>query len=778
VPAMVASAALPVALVAFFLSGFAALLYQVVWQRLLVLFSGSDVDSVTVIVAAFMAGLGIGYLCGGYLADRVSPLANLLLFSICELAIGAFGIASKAIYYDLLYERLAALAAFPTGAAVLFLSLLWPTFFMGLSLPLLARALTRTVATAGAVVGALYGCNTIGAAAGAFFTTWWLIPRMGLETSLFVGAALNAACALAAWLVIWQLRRSAPTDARGVVEVAGPRAVDALLPFQAWVVVYGLTGFTALALEILWFRILGVALKSTTFTFGTLMAVYLAALGLGASVAAARVVRTRRPGLIFLWSQVAVIVIAGLSISALLALIEAGWLPLLSEHIGGEDPYDVYGGVGALREIVAGRHSSIEWERLGSLIALYGVLPIALIGGPTFLMGFSFPYLQRVVQADFARIGRRVGVLLTSNIVGSTLGAMIAGWLLLPVLGTPAALRLVLSFGVVLGGVLLYSMRRAARPRGFVAGAIVASMPFAAIAPIPESDRFWAVLHGSRPDHIIVNEDGAGLSLLKSEQPGPVGQTHVFVNGLSQSRIPYGNIHTVLGALPLLLHPSPRDVAVIGLGSGDTAFALGGLEEVRRIVCIEIIGAQRRSLERFAAVAPDPGLVMLLRDPRVEHVVDDGRAYLVQTDRRFDIIEADALRRSSAYSGNLYSVEYFELMRRRLAPNGLAVTWSPTERVRNGFLRVFPHAASLGPDILIGSNEPILLDRDALEARLASPTVREYYGRAGVNLDNLLAEYIDDVTVYGPEDERGDLRDVNSDVFPRDEFSLPRVLPF
>src|ERR1700693_607024 len=134
------------AFVVFFVSGFAALLYQVIWQRLLVFFSGSDIYSVTLIVTAFMAGLGVGNLAGGYLADRSSKRLNLIMFVVAELAIMIFGILSKALFYDFLYTRHPELGQSTWLLwVVLFCSLLWPTFFMGLSLPLLAKALTRDV---------------------------------------------------------------------------------------------------------------------------------------------------------------------------------------------------------------------------------------------------------------------------------------------------------------------------------------------------------------------------------------------------------------------------------------------------------------------------------------------------------------------------------------------------------------------------------------------------------------------------------------------------------
>ena len=245
---------MPLALIVFFASGFAALLYQVVWQRLLVLFSGADVVSVTIIVAAFMAGLGCGSLAGGRLADRLDARRNLWAFALAELAIGLFGLVSKTLYYDVLYGGFPQLASTPGRAAlILFASLLPPTFCMGLSLPLLARALTGTLAATGRVVGSLYGWNTMGAAAGAF------VEHVGAAAA----RRTRGIAARGGGTELRVRRGGGPhRGARGTTRrrgrsigrfAVGGDGTDACrrraLPFRTWALVFGLTGFIALALR-------------------------------------------------------------------------------------------------------------------------------------------------------------------------------------------------------------------------------------------------------------------------------------------------------------------------------------------------------------------------------------------------------------------------------------------------------------------------------------------------------------------------------------------------
>ena len=752
----------------FFTSGFAALVYQVVWQRMLLIFSGSDIQSATIIVAAFMAGLGLGSFAGGKIADRLSPVLGLAAFAAAELAIAGFGFFSATLYYDVLYQRLGQLSwSLEARAAILFASLLWPTFFMGVSLPLLARTLTTDIGRAAGVTGALYGWNTLGAAAGAFATTWWMLPLLGLRTALQTGAMLNLFAALVAVPLAFRMRAEradgtpiAPDDA------AAHRTTEGFtLPFAGWTVIYALTGFLALSLEIVWFRLIGVMLRSTAFTFGTLLAIYLAGLGLGSLAGSALVRRARRPGNAFLAIQAAVTVYAALAITLLIAIVDRG--PLAS-YIAGHEPVNITAAAAALRGDFRGLAGLPD-----RFLLLYFGVPAILIGPATILMGAAFPLLQHAVQTDLDRVGRRVGTLLMANIAGAALGSFVTGWLCLAWLGTSGTLKLLVVMSLIFPLALL--MRSQERPtigRLATAGAAIGGI-VALLAWMPDAASLWSGVHGARPAAILFGEDGSGAFVLKSERGTFRRRVTVFVNGSSHSWIPYGGIHTVLGALPAFLHPDPRDAAVIGLGSGDTLFAIAGRKEIQRIACIEIVKPQLPTLVRLQREQPYPGLEAILADRRIEQVYGDGRLYLMQSKRRFDLIEADPLVPTSAYAGNLYSHGYFTLLRDRLKPNGLAVSWAPTVRVRNTFVTVFPHVLDYG-DIVIGSRERIAVDTDVIRARLSDPDVRARYKDSGVDILPLLAPYLDrQPRVYGPADDRSPMFDINTDLFPKDEFGLP-----
>lgn len=208
----------------------------------------------------------------------------------------------------------------------------------------------------------------------------------------------------------------------------------------------------------------------------------------------------------------------------------------------------------------------------------------------------------------------------------------------------------------------------------------------------------------------------------------------------------------------------------IGLGSGDTLFGLGARAETSRLDCAEIVRPQLDTLRLLGRQQRYPGLDVLLRDERVRYAFTDGRSFLLRSREPYDVIEADALRPGTPYVGNLYSYEYFLLLRRRLRPGGLGVSWAPTVRVKGAFLKAFPHVLQFA-DTMVGSNEPIPYDPQAIRARMTDPFTRARFARAGLDLDALLAPaLLRPPVAVGPDFDRSSLGEIDTDLFPRDEY--------
>jgi spermidine synthase len=724
----------------FFLSGGAALVYQVAWQRLLALHSGVGLYSVAMIVAAFMAGLGIGSHAGGRLSTRLAGGRALAAFAALELGISAFGAASTFLYYDWLYPRAVHLPSPSWPAGLLHLAaLLPPTILMGMSLPFLVRSVVTDVAAAGRRIGWLYGVNVLGAAAGALSTPWVLLPALGVRGAVLAAAAANLSVALGA-LGLFALRGRAET---GPI-VAGPAALrpDAEAPgsrpLSLWLSLYALSGFVALSLEIVWFRVLDVAVKSTAFTFGTVLAVYLLGSAVGALAAAPRVARLRRPLRAFLLAQCAVVGLAALPLVVVVAL---------PPDTRGLAWFVDYWGAYAFFPL------GHEADRT-SIVRLYVELPLLLFFLPTVLMGVSFPILQRAVQDDPATSGRKVGALQAANIAGCAAGSLLVGLVCLQHLGTPGTLRLLLALGVVFA---LVGLRHYGRV--FVAPALVLAV-LAVVLPGP--DRLWRRLHGvpAKTPLVFFEEDATGVVALTPDEGG----WRLSVNGKGNSWLPYGSGHTLLGAMPATVHPAPVDVAVVGLGSGDTAWASAWRPETRSLTVFEISAPQPRILWRLVGFLDVTDTRHLLEDPRLRIRVEDGRKALEAGEALYDLIETDATWPETAGSGNLYSVEFFAAASRRLKPGGVMCTWAPTPRVVASFRAVFPHALEAdGGDVLIGSLAPIPFAPETWAARVA--TSEPYLGAARTK------DVLDAVLKLRPAGPAPAVLP-NRDLFPRDEYAV------
>jgi spermidine synthase len=735
----------------FVLSGAAALVYQVAWQRLLALHSGVSLYSVAMIVAAFMAGLGIGSHLGGRLSTGLAPGAALRAFAVLELGIAGFGAASSWIYYDWLYPHAVRLASLSWQAALLHLAaLLPPTVLMGMSLPFLVRAVVTDVEAAGRRIGWLYGVNVLGATVGAFTTPWLLLPALGVRGTLLVAASANLTVGLGALGLLGARRpgveaafapaegRARPEAARSPVEAPGGR------PLGLWLSLYALSGFVALSLEIVWFRLLDVAVKSTAFTFGTVLAVYLFGSGTGALVGASCVARIRRPLRAFLLTQCTLVFLSALPVIALV-------------HLPPDTPgFSWFVDYWAAYAFFPLGHDPDR----ATIIRLYVQLPLALFFLPTLLMGLSFPILQRAVQDDPATSGRKVGFLQAANIAGCTAGSLLVGLVALGQWGTAGTLRLLVGLGVVFA---LVGLRYYGRGFAFAALALVA------IAwALPGPSRLWRRLHGV-PTSVrlaFFEEDATSVVALTPE----AGGWRLSVNGKGNSWMPYGsgpygNGHTLLGALPATVHPAPVDVAVVGLGSGDTAWASAWRPQTRSLTLFEIASPQPRILWRLVGLVDVTDTRHLLEDPRLDLRIEDGRKALEAGSARYDLIETDATWPETAGSGNLYSVEFFQAAARRLKPGGVMCTWAPTPRVVASFRAVFPQVLEAEDgDILIGSRGSVAFAPAIWLARAA--TSEAYLGAARAK------DLVEAVRKLRPAGPVPAVAGLNRDLWPRDEFAV------
>ncbi len=396
------------------------------------MFSGSHSWSITVIVTAYMVGLGFGSIAGGRLADRLAPRTSVRAFAACELLVALFGAASPWLYYDVAYAHLGGLvreaAALPLTHFAL---LLVPTLLMGASLPLLSKGVVVSEGPPAARrIAVLYAANTLGAALGAFTTAWCLAGAIGFAGAIRLAAALNV-CAAGLALLLARAAIPSAVERNGADEAPADAATVRL-----WAATYGLSGFVALGLEMVWLRAIGTMIKASPQTFGHVVGVLLIAGGAGSLVGAALAGRKvpADAGGIFLRLQWAAIVLAALPFVATPLLIaENAPMGFLYRFLGSDSPLET-------RQIVEAA-TQVRPEVLWLAACLWVFIPLALVGPGSFLMGASYAWIQRAVQTDLRRVGRRVGAVQAANVFGCALGSAATGLVFFEALGTPHTLR-------------------------------------------------------------------------------------------------------------------------------------------------------------------------------------------------------------------------------------------------------------------------------------------------------------------------------------------------
>lgn len=728
----------------FFVSGASALIYQTAWQRLLGLFGGSDTVAATIVVGAFLLGLGLGSLWGASVADRLSRRAAIRAFAWCEVGIAAFAALSPTLFYDLLFGELIALAGRTDAVtAVSFLALLPPTLLMGLSLPLLARAVAADADGIASEVGLLYGVNTLGAAVGTFLAGWVILGTIGYAATVYLGAALNLLVALGAWQAQRGVadRPPARPQAIGRDAAAGAEARGRL---RLWCGLVFLSGFLIIALEILWFRLLGVMMQGNAYAFSLILAVFLLgdALGIVAGAALVRHVRDLRRTFLLLQGGMALYALASV-------------LALHGAHGMAE---------GFITEGSTGRYATLP-----ALFGLAGLTAFVVLP-PAFLLGMSFPIAQGAVQDDPALVGRRVGIVQLANILGNAAGALVAGLVLLHWLGTAGTLRLVGIAGALLLVPALWEWQAGSRRW---AEALTAAAILAGLLALPANERLWSRLHGAADaETTFVAEDRTGVALFR-----PHGDAWgLYISGHHQSQTPFGPYQIGLGVLGVAVHPNPKSVLIIGQGTGGTPFGAGAHPTTEHIRVIEIVGPVFDVTRRLGEWSNDPGLTRYFADPRYQRTVGDGRHALFIEDRTYDVIEADAIYPHGSRAGLLYSVEHFRQILSRLNPGGICVQWQPTPNTGRTFRAVFPYVIELSRGMLLGSNAPIPFDAAAVAAKIRGP-MRTYLEQGGVDPEAPIADIGEPVRFQLPDEDRPRAR-LNTDLFPRDEYFLNRPLDF
>lgn len=692
--------------VVFFGGGIPALIYQVVWQRVLSLYFGVDIYSTTVAVTVFMLGLGVGSMIGGRLADRLgSPV---ILYAVVELLIGVFGLLSLSLFSAVG----SAFAGSPLALLIVVdgLLLLVPTCLMGMTLPLMTRTVVDDHAHIGSRLALLYGLNTLGAAVGALLTAWLLIGLLGMAGAIRVAVSINVLLAFTIFLLVGAKaprRNTAMTTAGPVPATVHRPANDRFqLSFQQVLACAFLSGFIALGYEIVWYRVIRVLLHGTVYVFGTVLFVFLTGIALGAFAAQRRI---NEPGWAsrFAWCQLG----AAAWVFGFFVLIgHFSALPGVRHLISAS--FFTY--FHPTLELVAGQFN---------LLSLYSALDIpfwtaAILFVPTFLMGYGFPNLMRAGSQSLASLGRSIGAIYFANIVGSAAGSLLTGFVLIHYFGSERTLQLMVVLGALTALAIFWRARQTtASPVGRQGLATV-------VLPVALIVLAWSVFPG--PMQLIKavhladfpavefegREDRTGTVVLRrqaetiafAEEQRIFGQRRLYIDGSVHGGVSdQVNFDEEVQAA-FSAHPAPRRVLSIGLGDGHMVAEATRQPGVQQLVVVEL----NSSLRELIARTPQ-GELIESNAGKIRYVVDDGRRWLLANPAEsFDVIMMWPLHAAHAHSGSLFSAEFMQIIRHHLKPDGLVILRSADYfSTARTVATVFEHVIRLKTQTYVGSAVPL-----------------------------------------------------------------------
>ena len=730
---------LPAVAFIFLLSGGFALIYEVTWARMLSQEFGSDAVAIAIVVSVFMLGLGAGARLAGRWGDRLrNPLS---IYGYMEVLLSIYVLVSPILigsFSDILvlmgHAGLEGAWLLNAGRILLgMIALLPPTLLMGATLPILARFVSDQAQNAPPGIILFYAINTFGGVGGCLAGGFWLLPTMGMTQVLWMISGANLMLGAIAVLLSFrhgstagQLHRSASEDIRD----AAP--ADAKLATAV-----ALVGGASMACQLVWTRSVILVVGGSAYAFSAVLAIFLGGLGLGA-VIASFVARTdeRR-------SREAFLVVAALSAVAL------------------------FGSAAVMPNLPGAFLAHFDAEQAGTRIGLMQLqLTIAglLLLVPTTLMGMLFPLGLRIAMGRGERPASHTGRLYLANTAGTVAGALLAGFILIPQVGILATL--LIAAGLIFCAIILVQAD-VRGPLGRAVLVVLIALGYgsgwyftpawdAQLMSSGISEYIWSYGDVSAED---LPEEVARRTELLYYRDGQTATVSVTRDRLSQNRDLYiatngkidGSSHfdmptqKLSAHLPLLLHPAPERVAVIGLGTGVTAGSATLHDAVEQVNIVEIEPAMLEGARYFGHVNHQ-----VLDSDKVRVLITDGRLHLTRSVDEYDVLISEPSNPWIAGIAALFTEEFYRLGSQALQDGGIFAQWlqiynMETEDVRSviaSFESVFPNTyvavTLLDTDLLlIGSKQPIPIDWDLIEARMEQPVVARDLSHPRIGVDSV-----------------------------------------
>lgn len=653
----------------FLISGTAGLIYEVTWTRAFGVVFGNTVFAVSTVLTAFMLGLSVGSWLFGRITDK--SLQPLKLFALLELGIGAYAIAFPTILAatDVLYRwffrsfhpSFYQLSLFRFALSIIIL--LIPTAFMGGTLPVLSRLWANSSGKGasephiGRSVGFLYSMNTFGAVAGSFLAGYLLIRTLGVSNTIYLAASVNIGIAFFSFILSGVMGRQSPakkqkrsrrksrqdeirsTKDESEDELGGKRVVI--------LVAVGLAGFCALALEILWTRVLAFVLGTSVYAFACMLTCFLFGIALG-SFLCSRLFLAKIKNPIFALGLVEFLV--ALAVLASVPLLGILW------HID----YVLMGKM-------VGEFSF--WKEVATHFLDASVILLV----PTVLMGAVFPIAVKICAPSWKAVGRRVGEVYASNTVGCVIGSFTAGFVMVPLLGLRDSFLLVVGIQLCLAVVVIFISAKRRVAFGVSALVLTLVVLTVGVLSIPRDVFVRTMNTYHHPSKIVYIKDDVTGTITVHDLPD--GDRFIAVDGVDVAGVSLmlRTTQKLQGYVPLLVHDNPRKVLQIGFGSGETS-GVGLMFGVDEYNIVEICPGVFEAGRFFEKINKGS-----YKDPRLKKIIMDGKNFVKLTDEKFDIIMNDSTYPGTTGSSALYTYDHFKQCREHLRPGGVLSCWLPLD---------------------------------------------------------------------------------------------------